>query len=270
MKVIVVILDVCLGFRSYKNGFVWHDLSEDDFIYPAHGNEYILKGSEILNFNHSELLEIPESVGDDSDVTFRRKKETARGSFDLNEYKVYKNAPTFETAVKNADAWTQTEDRSENMQRRAIIKEREEEEENPITELGREEISPPSSTSSSETLAGLIKADGSIIPLTVTSNEDENVGNLSCRRIKTPAALMNLITCGSVSVRHKGFSLASHFKGRLPRASPSFAASELEDKEYFSGSLIDIKKKAGENGGEFSGLRKSSSCNAERYIVMPP
>ncbi|CAH9072823.1 unnamed protein product [Cuscuta europaea] len=34
--------------RSYKNGFVWHDLSEDDLILPAHGNEYVLKGSELM------------------------------------------------------------------------------------------------------------------------------------------------------------------------------------------------------------------------------
>ncbi|XP_020113348.1 protein UPSTREAM OF FLC-like isoform X2 [Ananas comosus] len=35
--------------RSYKNGFVWHDLSEDDLVHPAQGNEYILKGSELLD-----------------------------------------------------------------------------------------------------------------------------------------------------------------------------------------------------------------------------
>ncbi|WOL05404.1 hypothetical protein Cni_G14132 [Canna indica] len=35
--------------RSYKSGFVWHDLSEDDLILPAQGNEYVLKGSEILD-----------------------------------------------------------------------------------------------------------------------------------------------------------------------------------------------------------------------------
>lgn len=38
-----------LIFRSYKNGFVWHDLSEDDLILPVHGNEYVLKGSELLD-----------------------------------------------------------------------------------------------------------------------------------------------------------------------------------------------------------------------------
>ncbi|KAJ8470494.1 hypothetical protein OPV22_024837 [Ensete ventricosum] len=35
--------------RGYKNGFVWHDLGEDDLVLPAHGNEYVLKGSELLD-----------------------------------------------------------------------------------------------------------------------------------------------------------------------------------------------------------------------------
>ncbi|KAG6403829.1 hypothetical protein SASPL_136062 [Salvia splendens] len=33
--------------RSYKNGFVWHDLSEDDLIIPAHGHDYILKDRDL-------------------------------------------------------------------------------------------------------------------------------------------------------------------------------------------------------------------------------
>ncbi|KAH7415767.1 hypothetical protein KP509_14G059700 [Ceratopteris richardii] len=35
--------------RSYKNGYVWQDLCDDDLIFPAHGCEYVLKGSEILH-----------------------------------------------------------------------------------------------------------------------------------------------------------------------------------------------------------------------------
>ncbi|URE48567.1 hypothetical protein MUK42_14150 [Musa troglodytarum] len=35
--------------RSYKNGFVWQDLSEDDLILPVQGTEYVLKGSELLD-----------------------------------------------------------------------------------------------------------------------------------------------------------------------------------------------------------------------------
>ena len=35
--------------RSYKSGFVWHDICEDDLILPAHGHEYVLKGSELFD-----------------------------------------------------------------------------------------------------------------------------------------------------------------------------------------------------------------------------
>ncbi|KAK3411679.1 hypothetical protein EUGRSUZ_I00418 [Eucalyptus grandis] len=35
--------------RTYKNGYVWNDLSENEVIYPAEGAEYVLKGSEIID-----------------------------------------------------------------------------------------------------------------------------------------------------------------------------------------------------------------------------
>ncbi|KAH9295894.1 hypothetical protein KI387_039482, partial [Taxus chinensis] len=34
--------------RSYKSGYVWNDLSEEDIICPADGVEYVLKGSELF------------------------------------------------------------------------------------------------------------------------------------------------------------------------------------------------------------------------------
>ncbi|KDO56622.1 hypothetical protein CISIN_1g015170mg [Citrus sinensis] len=34
--------------RSYKNGYVWNDLADNDVIYPSDGAEYVLKGSELL------------------------------------------------------------------------------------------------------------------------------------------------------------------------------------------------------------------------------
>ncbi|CAE6093794.1 unnamed protein product [Arabidopsis arenosa] len=35
--------------RSYRNGFVWNDLAENDVIYPSDCAEYVLKGSEITD-----------------------------------------------------------------------------------------------------------------------------------------------------------------------------------------------------------------------------
>ncbi|XP_022136668.1 protein UPSTREAM OF FLC [Momordica charantia] len=43
--------------RSYKCGYVWNDLSENDVVYPADavGAEYVLKGSQLLHHS-SELV----------------------------------------------------------------------------------------------------------------------------------------------------------------------------------------------------------------------
>lgn len=51
-------IDLIGAFRSYKNGFVWHDLCEDDLILPSHGNEYVLKGSEILDETNSGKMKV--------------------------------------------------------------------------------------------------------------------------------------------------------------------------------------------------------------------
>lgn len=246
--------------RNYKNSFVWHDLSEDDFIYPAHGNEYILKGSHLLDFDVSSSFLSQDNASQIS-----------------NEYTVYKNKQ-FET--KTMDACTQTEDiiTKQSISHSCIKKEKEkeeeeveDEEENSISELSRDDISPPSSASSSETMEAIIKADGSIVP--ITNESDKKNGGVRKKLIRTPSALMQLLACGSVSVKEKGVSLMSQFKGRMPRTivreEEEVKESKVEDKEYFSGSLIELKKKqsAYENS-EFSGLKRSSSCNAERGLKM--
>nr|DAD25920.1 TPA_asm: hypothetical protein HUJ06_027388 [Nelumbo nucifera] len=234
--------------RSYKNGFVWHDLSENDFIYPAH---------------------------------------------DLHEYKVYKTESTGECAGKAADASTQTDDKR---RRRRIIREEEVQEKAPpieeeqyedqSTELSREEISPPPSSSSPETLESLIKADGHLISrsggVEGADIRDQTANISSSGRMKASAVLMQLISCGTISIKDcstmpssgkdQGFSLISHYRARIPRGAsnqvtkeveclmenPSYGGVRLEDKEYFSGSLVETKK------DEFPALKRSSSYNADR------
>lgn len=50
---IVFIHKATMQCRSYKTGFVWHDLSADDLLLPTQGTEYVLKGSE-LPFDQSK------------------------------------------------------------------------------------------------------------------------------------------------------------------------------------------------------------------------
>ncbi|XP_038907002.1 protein UPSTREAM OF FLC [Benincasa hispida] len=35
--------------RNYKSGYVWNDLSENDVVYPAEGSEYVLKASQLVD-----------------------------------------------------------------------------------------------------------------------------------------------------------------------------------------------------------------------------
>lgn len=277
---------------------MWHDLSENDFIYPAHGHEYVLKGSElhvdpaaydpkVLETASSRSLRPPpeaQSSSSDSDFpVIARRRNQSWSSIDLHEYKVYKAESISDSAGKAAaDASTQTDDKR---RRRRVLKEGEEGQreiyESQSTELSREEISPPPSDSSPETLESLMKADGRLV---ISANE-EGVPNRtveSCGvgsgKMKASSVLMQLISCGSVSfkdcgptlVKDHGMSLIGHYKARLPRGAgnhntvgtPSersnFSGVKLEEKEYFSGSLVETKK------AEVPALQRSTSYNADR------
>lgn len=292
-------------FRSYRNGFVWHDLAENDFIYPAHGQEYVLKGSELLDpcLNRklhetasSRSLRPPETdkSGEDPDFPeITRRRNQSWGSIDLQEYKVYKAESSGESAGKAAaDASTQTDDKR---RRRRLVREKEhaeEEEEreekgqremcqSQTTELSRDEISPPPSDSSPETLESLMKADGRLVLGSTGANEDNSNRTAEIcpsGRMKASSVLLQLISCGSISfkdcgptpAKDEGFSLIGHYKARLPRGAAnnqsgtssrisSFTGLKLEDKEYFSGSLVETNKKE-----EVPSLKRSSSYNADR------
>ncbi|XP_057548484.1 protein SOSEKI 5-like isoform X2 [Amaranthus tricolor] len=295
--------------RSYKNGYVWHDLEENDFIHPVHGGEYILKGSEILVetvSNSSDTLSspsagnnIPVTVESEFPVTRNRRRNQSCGSI---EYKVYKTESTHEFSEKAAaDASTQTDDKRRRIEA-VMIKEEPEEEEGRIekvhheqvqefsTELSRYEISPPPSDSSPETLESLMKATISSSSSSSQSN-NQTVGSCPSGRMKASSVLMSLISCGSISfrdcgaatVKDHGLSLMSHYKSRLPRGVnqtveesngvtmdientnvySSFSNMGMEDKEYFSGSLIETKR------NELpTVLKRSSSYNADSSHLM--
>ncbi|CAL9096528.1 unnamed protein product [Musa textilis] len=144
--------------RSYKNGFVWQDLAEDDLIHPAHGHEYVLKGSELLLvpvpssssldakaafYASNKPLHVSSFVHDDLETLQIKNKRAAWSSFDLNEYKVYKTDPVAETRVGAADASTQTDDGRCRRREDAAAGNHRGRAEPPTTELEREDISPP-------------------------------------------------------------------------------------------------------------------------------
>ncbi|CAL4960560.1 unnamed protein product [Urochloa decumbens] len=279
--------------RSYRNGFVWHDLADDDYIHPVVGREYVLKGTERL---HPPALPPPvplldaaaassSSSGSQDTPTssssarwdahaHRNKSASAlRDSTELAEYVVYKGEE------RAADAATQTEDggavrgRGRTAHPRRVHAKAKAAQE----ELSRAETtSPPTASTSPETLEALIRADGRVVAAVSGSG-----------RARASSVLMQLISCGSVSVRDARASPVMprahhhhhHHRARPPRPpaslaapgeAPSFRAKIVEDKEYFSGSIIEMAKRSPVDDAAqgLPVLRRSSSYNADRVIKL--
>ncbi|KAJ7981062.1 Protein UPSTREAM OF FLC like [Quillaja saponaria] len=331
--------------RSYKNGFVWHDLSEDDLILPAHGNEYVLKGSELFeesnsdrfcpisNINIQSLKQLPEPVSsrsndDSSSSSSLNGKETrhshddelsivlhdgssnvspesraGNGSLSLAEYKIYKSdgladastqteenvsiSKTRETCTRGVstdDGSLEPESNGPHQTQASCVKQN--------SEICSDTVSPHPSTSTpsssggkTETLESLIRADASKMNSSRILEEEElRVPTLT--KLKSTNLLMQLISCGSISVKNHSFGLIPTYKPRFPYSnfpSPLFSTSimlgeldcmaensrimglRLEDKEYFSGSLIESKM-IKEEGARLDMLKRSSSYNADRMI----
>ncbi|KAH7542714.1 hypothetical protein FEM48_Zijuj02G0103500 [Ziziphus jujuba var. spinosa] len=330
--------------RSYKSGFVWHDLCEDDLIHPAHGNEYVLKGSELfeesnsgrlspaMNVKIQNLKQLPEptssrSQDDSSSSSSLNGKETKHsqeedlsppaerpsssgvspesgigqnstwtGSLSLTEYKIYKSEGL-------ADASTQTEENVRRTKARDTCTrgvstddgslehgcgENYQQRRKENSEICGDSVSPPPSSSSAsssggktETLESLIRADASKIN-SFRILEEEELRMPNNARLKATNVLMQLISCGSISVKDHSFGLIPTYKPRFSHSkfpSPLFSTSvmmgkfdclsehsklmglRLEDKEYFSGSLIETKMLKDDG---LLDLKRSSSYNADR------
>ncbi|CAL4926767.1 unnamed protein product [Urochloa decumbens] len=354
--------------RSYKNGFVWHDLAEDDLVLPATDGEYVLKGSELVdqsspgqlypvsNGNHKQQSRMKEgarqplprepsypssppsvivreakprrspsvpsqeedntpspcrdrSVGTMSPELEPHRNERARfpasGSVSPAEFRVYKPTGCMDAATQTDDLGRRSVRRAPEMRKKslstdhdAVVRE--------ITEyrqshprrsadlqgISREllshcatPLSMPSTRGKSESLESLIRADNLTNSFRILEEEDIVVP--TCPKLKPTNVLMQLITCGSLSVKdHENVGIVQAYKPRFPNLrfpsplisrtmmmgeldylseNPRLMGMRLEDKEYFSGSLIETNKMQRDVPAEkYSALKRSSSYNAER------
>lgn len=163
-------------------------------------------------------------------------------------------------------------------------------------ELLHQSTTPPSTPSTrgkSASLESLIRADNATSSFRILEEEEEEeeeaiVVPSSCPKLKPTNVLVQLISCGSLSV--KGHEDAAGpvraYKPRLPSmklpspfVSRAMAMGELdhlsenpsrlvgvrlEEKEYFSGSLVETKTQRDGPAQRYSALKRSSSYNAER------
>ncbi|XP_051228654.1 protein SOSEKI 5 [Lolium perenne] len=284
--------------RSYKNGYVWHDLTPDDPVHPANGNEYVIKGSELLRLlpvlapprprdgsasSSSSTSSCDPSKTRPPAASGRAARRKNWSSFDLGEYRVA--AVSRGADALAADAATQTDERRG--PRRGRTAAAAEQEAAARTELGIDEISPPPSSSSPDTLETLIQHDARLALASAAPTQPAagaEVGVISGGRMRASTVLMQLISCGSIPAPAKRDGGPAR---RLPRGRSDLSSSTgtgtaadgfsgsmsgvgvSMEREYFSGSLVETKKTTARDdragvGGELGALRRSSSYNADR------
>jgi len=232
------------------------------------------------------------------------KNSSWNGSLSLTEYKVYKSDGF-------ANASTQTEENVSRPKSRetcsrgvstddgSLEQECNENDQNRLphvkenSEICENSVSPPPSSSSAsssggktETLESLIRADvNKINSFRILEEEDIRMPNNA--RLKATNMLMQLISCGSISVKDHSFGLVPTYRLRFSHSklpSPLFSTSmmlgeldclsenprmmglRLEEKEYFSGSLIETKML--KEGDGHPSLKRSSSFNADRLTFF--
>lgn len=125
-------------------------------------------------------------------------------------------------------------------------------------------------------LESLIRAEGRRFNQLRVLEEDDEVVFSTGPRLSPASYLMHLITCGSISVKdYRRYEFIpiyrpSYLQPALP--SPIYSAgsmrflTRMEDKEYFSGSIVETKRHIDDAvRDQVPILKRSSSYNAERY-----
>ncbi|OIT20459.1 PREDICTED: protein UPSTREAM OF FLC-like [Nicotiana attenuata] len=271
--------------RSYKNRFVWHDLCEDDLILPAHGNEYVLKGSELCEESNSghcspaknDRLSNPKVLPEPSssrsqDNSFPSSSTDERcsknyckgepsvpipGSLNVTPESRSANCSSCngslrlkESKINNtvglADASNQTQENGSraNAPRDTCRKGVSTTNESADICMARHSAAPaPSSKGGrTDTLISLIRSDVSKLSSFKTLESEE--GRVSSAKLKPSNMLMQLISCGSVSVADHRFGLIHTYKsrlclGKLDCLKRNQRLMGLEDEEYFCGSWME-------------------------------
>ncbi|CAL5210249.1 unnamed protein product [Lathyrus oleraceus] len=103
--------------RTYGNGYVWQDLSENDFIYPSSSHEYVLKGTQLIEpsryTSNETILSMPSSKSSNERNSYSTDAADSPSSSmkdSQRECKLYKAKVCRDFAEKSSNASTQTKE----------------------------------------------------------------------------------------------------------------------------------------------------------------
>ncbi|CAK7334569.1 unnamed protein product [Dovyalis caffra] len=304
--------------RSYKNGYVWNDLTENDAIHPSDGAEYVLKGSELVEGCPERLQQLHVSNNrqliQESKLHAKRKQllepiqrprqlEETHGTKYYQEYEEEEEEEEQESQEEYEDeektSYTSSTTPHSRCSRGVSTDEIEEQvtHKNPTTESTHHNSPPPltSSILSEKTHQNGKNTskrfeDGD--PVARESAPGRNsvllqlisCGNLTVAKPKNnvpslnqPPAAMKLndpsanVVKRSDSNLHRGVLYKSAVKVAeeemisFMSENPRFGNLQSEEKEYFSGSIIESMSE--NRVVDQPGLKRSNSYNEERLVI---
>ncbi|KAM0945103.1 putative protein SOSEKI [Dioscorea sansibarensis] len=258
--------------RSYKNGFVWHDLSDDDLILPTNAKDYVLKGSEILDSTPSE------HNGDKLKFDILKQYQQDSHAFTRTQEPLSSSSSSSPSTV---NASTQTDDNGE--RRKPNGRRRSDE----MLRLPLA-LSPSSSCAMTDTtLESLIKADARKMSNFKILEEEQMFVPVKAKS-KAANLLVQLISCGAISTKgHQSFpkpkfspmnfdspmsAVSTAMIGELNSPldnSPRFRGLRMNEKDYFSGSLLETTNNKEGVGEGIPVILRSSSCKESRCCKSP-
>ncbi|KAI3441130.1 uncharacterized protein J3R85_002810 [Psidium guajava] len=280
--------------RTYKNGYVWNDLSENEVIYPAEGAEYVLKGSEIISSSgpvgrepvhvHSKRIATVTTTGNgEQELRYSRYDERIGFEVDLEEEEECELAD--EEKASYTSSTTPGSRCSRGVSTDELDEERDDDSANKHPRDSQDPNSPPGPTSTVAETAGK-GGEGSGCSAVLLEDGDPAAPS------RSNSVLLQLIACGgNLAVPktktappgvarsgnkdlHRGALCKSAAKAaaeaerddeaamiRCMSENPRFGNLQNEEKEYFSGSIVESTSEDRVGAGQ---LKKSNSFNEER------
>ncbi|KAF2284073.1 hypothetical protein GH714_018796 [Hevea brasiliensis] len=304
--------------RSYKNGYVWNDLAENDIIHPSDGAEYVLKGSELVEgcserfqqlqvTNNRPLIQEPilHAKGKQQQAPCQTKQleETHNTKFEFEDYEEdeeeqeQESQEEYEDEEKTSCYTTSTTPHSRCSRGVSTDELEEQPPKIPTCESTHHGSSPPSTSSI------ILSADKTHQNSTNTTSKRFEDGDPIAPVSGVPrnSVLLQLISCGNLAVAkakgnapslkqsaktnsinvvkrsesdlHKGVLCKSALKVaeedmiiKYMSENPRFGNLQAEEKEYFSGSIVESMSE--NRVAAEPGLKRSNSYNEERQVMI--
>ncbi|XP_024017567.1 protein UPSTREAM OF FLC [Morus notabilis] len=294
--------------RSYKNGYVWNDLAENDIIYPTEGAEYVLKGSELVEGCSEKLQQIQinntrQQQQHVQELNFRQRQkpkyEEDRDYDEGEEEEVEEEEEEYELDEDQKTSYTTSSTTPRSRCSRGVSTDELEEpqaQQAPSHKAPSEPntIPPLPPVSRQKDLSSMMTADKNREKQSNNRSRRINDENLDVVAESGPgrsSVLLHLIACGSSAVAKAKSTSHGTSNGngngdflrkgvlcksavvkmedeemiRFMSENPRFGNPQAEEKEYFSGSIVESMATEGRAAGDApTVLKKSNSYNEER------